>query len=107
MAASATKSLSLEQEQELDDVFARARAALAIIETYDQDRVDRLIQAVAWAVANRSSFHRLVRMGIEESGLGDFDSRMNKRMKIRGVLRDALRSPLGGHHRRGRRRRVS
>ena len=59
-------------------------------------RVDRLIQAVAWAVANRSSFHRLVGMGIEESGLGDFDSRMNKRMKIRGVLRDALRSPSVG-----------
>ena len=59
-------------------------------------RVDRLIQAVAWAVANRSSFHRLVKMGIEESGLGDFDSRMNKRMKIRGVLRDALRSPSVG-----------
>ena len=35
-------------------------------------------------------------MGIEESGLGDFDSRMNKRMKIRGVLRDALRSPSVG-----------
>ena len=67
-----------------------------IIETYDQQRVDRLIQAVAWAVANRSSFHRLVGMGIEESGLGDFDSRMNKRMKIRGVLRDALRSPSVG-----------
>ena len=96
MAASATKSLSPEQEQELEDVFARARAALAIIETYDQARVDRLIQAVAWAVANRSSFHRLVKMGIEESGLGDFDSRMNKRMKIRGVLRDALRSPSVG-----------
>ena len=100
MAASATKSLSPEQEQELEDVFARARAALAIIETYDQARVDRLIQAVAWAVANRSTFHRLVEMGIEESGLGDFDSRMNKRMKIRGVLRDALRSPSVGRHRR-------
>ncbi len=92
MASSSTKPLSPEQEKELDDVFARARAALAIIETYDQDRVDRLIQAVAWAVANRSSFQRLVKMGIEESGLGEFDSRMNKRMKIRGVLRDALRS---------------
>ena len=96
MAASTPKSLSPEQEQELDDVFARAQAALAIIETYDQARVDRLIQAVAWAVANRSAFHRLVGMGIEESGLGDFDSRMNKRMKIRGVLRDALRSPSVG-----------
>lgn len=96
MAASASKPLSREQEEELDAVFSRARAALAIIETYDQERVDRLIRAVAWAVANRASFHRLVKMGIEESGLGDFDSRMNKRMKIRGVLRDALRSPSVG-----------
>ena len=96
MAASAPKSLSPEQEHELDEVFARARAALAIIETYDQDRVDRLIRTVAWAVANRTAFHRLVEMGIDESGLGDFDSRMNKRMKIRGVLRDALRSPSVG-----------
>ena len=53
-AIEAPKPLTDEQEQELDDVFARARAALAIIETYDQARVDRLIQAVAWAVANRS-----------------------------------------------------
>jgi len=96
MAASAPKSLSLEQSRELDEVFARAQAALAVIETYDQERVDRLIRAVAWAVANRTTFHRLVKMGIEESGLGDFDSRMNKRMKIRGVLRDALRSPSVG-----------
>jgi sulfoacetaldehyde dehydrogenase len=94
--AAAPKSLSPEQERELDEVFARARAALKIIETYDQARVDRLIQAVAWAVAHRSTFHRLVEMGIQESGLGDFGSRMNKRMKIRGVLRDALRSPSVG-----------
>lgn len=94
--AAAPKSLSPEQERELEEVFARARAALKIIETYDQARVDRLIQAVAWAVANRSTFHRLVEMGIQESGLGDFGSRMNKRMKIRGVLRDALRSPSVG-----------
>jgi len=96
MAAAAPKSLTPEQEQELDEVFARAKAALAIIETYDQERVDRLIRAIAWAVANRTAFERLVTMGIEESGLGDFGSRMNKRMKIRGVLRDALRSPSVG-----------
>jgi sulfoacetaldehyde dehydrogenase len=94
--AATSRTLSPEQEAELDEVFARARAALKVIETYDQERVDRLIRAVAWAVANRTSFHRLVGMGIEESGLGDFDSRMNKRMKIRGVLRDALRSPSVG-----------
>jgi sulfoacetaldehyde dehydrogenase len=92
MAASElTRPITDDQQHELDGAFARAREALAIIETYDQARVDRLCQAVAWAVSNKRTFTRLVAMGIAESGLGDADSRMNKRMKIRGVLRDALR----------------
>src|SRR4030095_10756756 len=90
------KPITEEQEQELDAAFARARKALAVIETYDQARVDRLCQAVAWAVANKRTFARLVEMGIAESGLGDADSRMGKRMKIRGVLRDALRQKSVG-----------
>jgi len=85
-----------EQKAELDQAFERARKALAIIETYDQARVDRLCQAVAWAVSNKKTFTELVDMGIKESGLGDAESRMNKRMKIRGVLRDALRQKSVG-----------
>jgi sulfoacetaldehyde dehydrogenase len=96
LAPTASKGLTAEQEQELDAVFERAREALKIIETYDQKRVDRLCQAVAWAVANKKTFTRLVKEGIEESGLGDYGSRMNKRMKIRGVLRDALRQKSVG-----------
>ena len=90
------KSITAEQQAELDDKLAKARAALAIIETYSQERVDRLCQAVAWAVANKKTFTRLVDMGIAESGLGDPESRMNKRFKIRGVLRDALRQKSVG-----------
>ena len=51
-----SKGLTAEQEQELETVFERARKALKIIETYDQERVDRLCQAVAWAVSNRKTF---------------------------------------------------
>lgn len=91
MEMDSKKAITPEQQQELDEVFARARKALEIIETYDQAKVDHLCQAVAWAVANKKTFTRLVHMGIEESGLGDPVSRMGKRMKIRGVLRDALR----------------
>jgi sulfoacetaldehyde dehydrogenase len=90
------KEITMEQQQELDIAFERARKALAIIETYDQERVDRLCQAVAWAVANKKTFLRLVDMGIEESGLGDPVSRQGKRFKIRGVLRDALRQKSVG-----------
>lgn len=95
-ASEPKKPISEEQRQELDTAFERARAALAIIETYDQARVDRLCQAVAWAVSNKRTFTRLVEMGIAESGLGDPVSRMGKRMKIRGVLRDALRQKSVG-----------
>ena len=88
--------INAEQREELDNAFAKARAALAIIETYDQARVDRLCQAVAWAVSNKKTFTRLVVEGIAESRLGDPDSRMGKRMKIRGILRDALRQKSVG-----------
>lgn len=90
------KPISEDQQRELDETFERARKALAVIETYDQARVDRLCQAIAWSVANKRVFTRLVDMGIEESGLGDYESRMGKRMKIRGVLRDALRQKSVG-----------
>ncbi|SNS80952.1 sulfoacetaldehyde dehydrogenase [Anaerovirgula multivorans] len=85
------KVLTQEQQLELETAFEKAQKALAIIETYDQEKVDRLCQAVAWAVSNKKTFLQLVDMGIEESGLGDPISRQGKRFKIRGVLRDALR----------------
>jgi sulfoacetaldehyde dehydrogenase len=77
-------------------LLERARAAQKIIETYDQARVDRLCQAVAWAITNKKTFLKLVDMGIEESGLGDPVSRQGKRFKIRGILRDALRQKSVG-----------
>lgn len=96
MGEAKVRVITEEQKAELAAAIERAKAALAIIETYDQQRVDRLCQAVAWAVANKQTFQRLVDMGIAESGLGDPISRMGKRMKIRGVLRDALRQKSVG-----------
>jgi len=91
-----TKALTPDQEAELADALKRARLALAEIGHYTQEQVDRLCQAVAWSVANEVAFERLVEMGIQESGLGDHVSRMSKRMKIRGILRDALRQKSVG-----------
>jgi len=85
------QELTALQSAELEGALERAKQALDIIATYDQARVDRLCQAVAWAVANKRTFLGLVDMGIAESGLGDPISRANKRFKIRGILRDALR----------------
>ena len=94
--AKPAKPLTEEQIKEIDQLFEKAAAAQKIIETYDQQRVDKLCQAVAWAISNTQTFRRLVKMGIDEGGLGDPESRMNKRFKIRGCLRDALRQKSVG-----------
>lgn len=76
---------------EIDEMIVRARAAMRAVADYDQQRIDRLCQALGWATANEKTFGRIVRMSIEESGLGDPEGRHQKRFKIMGVLRDALR----------------
>lgn len=88
--------LTPEQIAELEDKYNRADAASRIIETYSQERVDRMIQAIAAAVSNKVAFLELVEKGIQETRFGDPISRRNKRFKIRGVLRDALRQKSVG-----------
>ena len=90
------KEITPEQMQGLEDIYARARKALAVIENYDQERVDRLCRCVAWAIGKPKVFDRLGKMGVEESGAGDWNGRYGKRHKILGVLRDALRQKSVG-----------
>ena len=90
------RPITEEEKQYAQELLKRARAAQEQIADLDQKAVDRAIQAVAWAVANETTFTRLARMGVEESGLGDWEGRPNKRFKIKGVLRDALRQKSMG-----------
>ena len=76
---------------ELEEMIAKAKKAEAIIETYDQERVDYLCRAVAWAISNLKTWEPLSREAVEETGLGEFQSKINKRNKIRLILRDCLR----------------
>src|SRR5437660_1457010 len=85
------REITPQEKQYAQDLLARARRAMCLIEGYDQARVDRLCQAVGWATANEKTFMRLAHMSVEESGLGDLEGRPGKRLKIMGILRDALR----------------
>jgi len=85
------KELKPEDRKLIDEMVDRAREAMTIVRDFDQERVDRLCQALGWATANEKTFTRLAQMGVDESGLGDRDGRPGKRFKIMGVLRDALR----------------
>ncbi len=92
----ATRSCTVEEKTLAAELLARARIALKQVEDYDQARVDRLCQALAWAVANDRTFTRLARMGVEESEMGDPEGRVSKRFKIMGILRDVLREKSVG-----------
>lgn len=91
-----TRSISDAEREYATDLLARARVALTAAQDHDQARVDRLCQAVAWAVANESTFTRLARMSVDESGLGDPESRVSKRFRVMGILRDILRQKSVG-----------
>jgi len=90
------RPITEEEKAYAQELLTRAQAAQEQIADLDQAAVDRAIQAVAWAAANESTFTRLAQMGVDESGLGDRAGRPNKRFKIKGILRDALRQKSMG-----------
>ena len=83
--------VSDEQRQQLQGMLAKARAAMKAIEGYDEARINRLCQAMAWATANEPHMTRIANMAVDETALGDRVGRVSKRIKIIGVLRDCLR----------------
>ena len=80
-----------EQRAYLRALLAKARAAMKAIENYDESRIDRLCQAVAWATANEQIMTRIANLAVDETGLGDCVGRVSKQFKIIDVLRDCLR----------------
>jgi sulfoacetaldehyde dehydrogenase len=90
------RSITPEETAHVDELVARGRAALGSFQDATQEDVDRVCQAVAWAVANETTFTRLAHMGVEESGIGDPESRVAKRFKVMGILRDVLRQKSVG-----------
>ena len=72
------RAITEEEKQYAQELLQRARLAQQQIEHLDQAAVDRAIQAVGWAAANETTFTRLARMGVEESGLGDWQGRPTK-----------------------------
>src|SRR6266576_2996532 len=90
------RSITEEEEQYAQELLQRARRDMCAIADFDQARIDGLCQAVGWATANEKTFTRLAHMSVDESGLGDREGRPDKRFKIMGILRDALRQKSMG-----------
>ncbi len=85
------KEITAEQIVMIDEMVAKAKAAAAIIETYDQARVDHLCQAVAAGLYDLKVWAPLCDEAVDETGLGDKVTKRNKRNKLKLILRDCLR----------------
>jgi sulfoacetaldehyde dehydrogenase len=83
------RTITPEETAEVTALVARARAAMAAIDHYDQATVDRIIRAVAWAGGNEATAVKLANMSVDESGMGGREP--TRRGKVLGILRDALR----------------
>jgi sulfoacetaldehyde dehydrogenase len=96
MIAETVRTTTDEEKASAQDLLRRTRAAMAQVNRSDQETVDRLCRAIAWATANEQTFGRLTRMSVEESGMGSADGVPARRWKILGILRDALRTKSVG-----------
>jgi sulfoacetaldehyde dehydrogenase len=80
--------LAIDTDQ-LTEVIQRARSAQRAFETYGQTRIDEAVLAAAWAGYSHAS--ELARLAVEETGIGNFEDKLQKnRRKTLGTLRDLI-----------------
>ena len=88
------RTITVEETEVVHALVGKARAAMQAIANYDQDTVDRLCRAIAWAGGNELTATRLANMSVDESGMGKREP--TRRAKVFGILRDALRQKSMG-----------
>jgi sulfoacetaldehyde dehydrogenase len=87
----ATNATEADTDSTIAELVSRARAAMGIFEHYDQEQVDEVVQAVAWAIIKRENAEELARLAVEDTGLGKYEDKVDKnRRKSLGTLRDLL-----------------
>src|SRR5687768_14570043 len=70
-------------------LVARARAAQAIADDYDQGRVDELVAAAGWAILEPARNRALAELAVRDTGIGDVEDKVLKNhRKTLGLLRD-------------------
>ncbi len=83
------RTLTEDERSRADLLLERARTAFAAADELDQAAVDRICRGVGWAIGNEATATRLANMSVDESGMGSREP--SRRLKVHGVLRDALR----------------
>ncbi len=76
-------------KQVVAPIVARARAAQAVFEKYDQAQVDEVVTAAGWAIVKPENNRRLAELAVRDTGLGNVPDKLAKNeRKTMGLLRD-------------------
>ncbi len=74
---------------QVHELVARARAAQAQAEGYDQGRVDELVAAAGWAILEPGRNRALAELAVADTGIGNVEDKVRKNhRKTLGLLRD-------------------
>ena len=76
-------------EENIQEMYAKARKAFKEVEFWPQEKVDEMVQAVAWELLKEDVRHKLGHMAVEESDIGNAEDKVNKiKNKTLGTLWD-------------------
>jgi len=76
----------------IDGLVAKARVAMEIFESADQETVDEAVTALAWSIYKPERARELAETAVRDTGLGNVESKVIKNMrKTFGCLRDLMR----------------
>ena len=80
------------ERRTIDELIIRSEAAMRVFFGADQSRVDEAVTAIAWAIYEPTRSRKLAEIAVEDTGLGNVDSKVFKNSrKTFGCLRDLLR----------------
>ena len=82
-------SASNSTKEIIQSLVHRAKEAQKKFEKYNQEQVDEVVTAVAWALCNPSTNKLISNLAVDTTGLGNAEDKINKnKRKTLGLLRD-------------------
>ncbi len=78
-------------EDNIKEMYEKARAAFKVVEYWPQEKVDEMVLAVGWELQKKETAEELARLAVEKSGIGVFEDKVHKiGTKVRGTLYDQI-----------------
>ncbi len=84
-------------EENIQEMYDKAKKAFREVEYWPQEKVDEMVQAVAWELLKEDVRHELGHMAVDESAIGNAEDKVNKiKNKTLGTLWDMRNAKTSG-----------